>query len=171
LESNVLSPKPIFGSLLYVSEICSNNWTSIIIAEKILNAKPVRSISFANYISKKTENNSPLSELDLNKFEYEIEQEKEQITKPVRFDLVTNNKQSPLEEGESMNSNEYSIMPDWLKKDLDEASFIPLEALEKKENINIKLNCDLINPIIEINEIDVLKVLSLIILYLIYNHS
>lgn len=166
MESNVLSPKPIFGSLLYVSEICSNNWTSIIIAEKILNAKPVRSISFANYISKKTEYNSPLPELDLNKFEYEIEQEKEQLTKPVRFDLIAN-EQTPLEEGESMNSNEYSVMPDWLKKDLDEASFIPLEALEKKENIN-KLNSDLISPIIENNEINDLKVRSLIILYLIY---
>ena len=103
--------------------MCSCHWTSLVIAEQMLNSKPVRSISFANYMNKKgstsspgTGPDSPLSQIKSLELE-----PKEEINLSDelsgQFDISEVENEDSSDEIKEDSTNEYSDeMPDWLKK-------------------------------------------------------
>jgi len=107
-------PKPMFGSLYLVSEMCARYWNSIIIAEQIIDKKPVRSISCSEH-SKHIEwsiKQDQNSDSDLNL--------RDQIN-PDCIDL------------HGFSSQTSTDVPEWLKKDLENAEFISADVLNVKE--------------------------------------
>jgi NIMA (never in mitosis gene a)-related kinase 9 len=130
LSSTVSLPKPIFGSLHFVSDMRANSWNSIVIAEKILNTKPVRTVSYADYIKKETKRqssdiiNRQLSPIclsnDLSNIHFESNKSDE-------VQIPPNDK--------NLNNEDDSQMPDWLKQDFDDFKLndlISIDALESK---------------------------------------
>lgn len=141
-NSSICLPKPIFGSLHLVSDMSAKHWNSIIIAEKELNAKPVRSVSYADYMRKASfSNQSPSSGIgseinaeQLNQVESVYQNYLEQNS--ASRDEVNRNQESTFQKRVFNNQmNDSTGMPEWLKKDLEDADFIPIEALDKKESV------------------------------------
>ncbi len=142
-NSSTPFPKPIFGSLHLVSDMSSCYWNSIIIAERELNTKPVRSISYADYLRKETLNsrqgqNSVDSQSLLS------------FTPESSTGLVANRFErlrvdSPQVQFESDMSE---TTPEWLKNDIEDMDFIPMEALhndynkEKGKLVEQGIECD-----------------------------
>lgn len=127
-------PKPIFGSLHLVSDMSSCYWNSIIIAERVLTTKPVRSISYADYLRKESSRQG-LTDEDSPSFTPEAS------TGLVadRFENLRVLDSPPVEFKSSFNEASVSGTPDWLKKDMEGMDFIPMEALNesyKERKIN-----------------------------------
>ena len=122
-------PKPIFGSLYLVSEMCAKYWNSIIIAEQIIDKKPVRSISCSEHskhieLSIKHDQNS------------EIDFHSEEQT---NVDCVNPNGFPSREDS--------TDVPEWLKKDLEDAEFISADVLnvkEKEKTLTKRLQSELV---------------------------
>ena len=110
--------------------MCCCHWTSLVIAEQMLNSKPVRSISFANYMNKKSSTSSPGKGPDspLSQIKsLELEQ-KEEINisdeLPVKFDIYEVQNEENSEDIKEDSLNEYSSeVPDWLKKGIFQMIF------------------------------------------------
>ncbi|RNA10655.1 serine threonine- kinase Nek9 [Brachionus plicatilis] len=115
-SGTVCLPKPIFGSLYLVSEMCSRNWNSVIIAEKELDSKLLKSVSYVDFMkdssdkvslkSESGENNECGDESTCQKRDFNM------------FDCYETN----------------DDVPEWLKKDFEDADFIPIEALERSSS-------------------------------------
>lgn len=148
-SSCVCLPRPLFGSLHSVSEMCAKHWYSIIIAEKILNSKSLKSVSYLEYLrgistanlqasgseSDSVNSDNVTDELKRSILEnaassenFIIENNQEQ-TNQVRF--VENN-DFKLMKIETEKVEDTNDVPSWLKKDLEEADFIPIEPVAKK---------------------------------------
>ena len=133
LDTNIIcSPRPIFGSLYLVSDMCSRFWNSIIIVEKIIDAKALRSISH-NSRNVSTPNSTAQigSVFDsdyatMDKCELNLDEIiEEKISRPSVFDNIPECSQI----ARSIQSNN---LPDWLKNDLADAEFIPIKALDNE---------------------------------------
>lgn len=114
----VCLPKPIFGSLYLVSEMCSRNWNSVIIAEKELDSKLLKSVSYVDFgkdtSDKASLKSEPGDENDTNYVDESTCQKRD-------FNLY--------------NAGDTSEdIPEWLKKDFEDADFIPIEALERSSS-------------------------------------
>lgn len=115
--------------------MCCFGWSSLIIAEKILTTKPVKSLSLANYMNKKCLTNSNETSSTESKSFEPIDNDLIKNEK-IQFDLSSTSSENKLESEpfEHFDSNDESTdMPDWIKKDLDEASFIPIDALKREK--------------------------------------
>jgi hypothetical protein len=122
--------------------MCSRFWNSIIIAEKIIDAKAVRSISH-----KSVTVSSSLSQLmsvdsdygtynEKNDFLFELNNDNDDKPK-IKPTTIFDNVQQCSQIAQSITSNN---MPDWLKNDLQEAEFIPIDGL-KVINVEVGNNC------------------------------
>ena len=135
--SATATPKPIFGTLYKVNDMSSRHWHSIIIAEKILNQRAVRNFSYCDALRK--EKNSSIENLEeaatnqaripfnpdlINIARYD----KEESTLPVRH---FNFNQNFPENFNVLPNEETNHMPTWLRNDVNNAEFIPIEALNK----------------------------------------
>lgn len=115
--------------------MCASRWSCLIIAEKLLNIKPVRNISIGLMNKKNSNSSSELESLSsdpktADSLEQQLDEFKNLETEPIRFDLDDDTKE---ENKDDKSVSESSQIPDWLKKDFEDASFIPIEALDKKE--------------------------------------
>jgi hypothetical protein len=179
LETNTLCclPKPIFGSLHLVSDMSSKGWNSIIIAEKILNTKPVRNISYMNLVRRNLNTNSgsdnesgaesfqivssssdydSSNQLNMNNYNLYDEitnQQERNLINNVCESFEDNNfyEQKIIEDNGSFSQIDDDV-PDWLKKESENADFIPLQVLEQKmliesnkksSNIVVDAYCDI----------------------------
>ena len=126
----------------------ARNWNSIIIAEQILKAKPVRSVSYKNYM-RKTSSSSYFTESAVKDEEITNNTNIEDEIYGDIYNEVAEPEQHarclPNESGLLFNNNNNATegMPDWLKKDFEEADFIPIEALDKKANVKEKDDDDI----------------------------
>lgn len=147
-SSCVCLPKPIFGSLHLVSEMSCKHWNAMIIAEKILNSKSMRSISYADYLraaefrSDSVSSNKTVETNDESaaaaKQEYESSISVSSSTDPTaNIELET-----PPVAGLKpiFDLNMASEVPDWLKNDLAEADFIPIKPTEQQPPQIQKIN-------------------------------
>ena len=136
-EANVCLPRTT--SLAYVSEMSAKHWNSIIIAEQIIDEKSVKSLSYADYMRKTNtkfcvENEAtncvrPFEDLSLKEQLKNIENnEKLSESQKIIDESIRENKKV-LEDSQTG-------VPDWLKKDLEDAEFIPIEAFQKNEPIS-----------------------------------
>ncbi len=100
----------------------SCHWNTIIIAEKLLNAKPIRSVSYAEYMREKSVCSSLGSREDES-----LGSSPNMIYHSESTNKLTN-RFVKLE-----NTIEKSEIPEWLKNDIKEADFIPIEELNKKD--------------------------------------
>ena len=143
-DTNIVSsPRPIFGSLYLVSDMCSRFWNSIIIAEKIIDAKAVRSMSHNNrsLISTACSSTAQINSIsdsdyatmdkrenNINACEAIAIDEQPIITRPSIFDNIPQCSQIAR-------SIATDNMPEWLKNELEDAEFIPFRPLDGGENI------------------------------------
>ncbi len=146
-ETNVCIPKPLFGSLHLVSEMSARHWNSIIIAEQILDEKSVKSLSYADYMRKTStgvsvsiENNDMCATNCLRPFEdVSLKEQLKNIENNEKLFASQNagqfniDKNELIKEKKNSPENSQTGMPDWLKKDLEDAEFIPIEAFKKNE--------------------------------------
>lgn len=144
----VSSPKPVFGSLYYVNDISSSHWYSVIIAEILLEAKQVKSMAYHNqrrvepeqqqqnqarqnnyesldsaYCTRSVSNQSSIRD-------FNDEQENEEPIGDVALKI-------PEEIVE-----ESTEIPVWLKNDIAEAEFIPMDPTPKIESIEDQLKIE-----------------------------
>lgn len=142
-EEAICLPKPIFGSLYLVSDMCSKGWNSIIIAERIIEAKPVRSISYKSMVSV-TATIAAVTEEAANANNNDfIDSDYGTYASNRYFDQINeNNAQNESDAYElersahvifdnmAFNDEKKSIgssnMPDWLRNDLKSAEYIPI---------------------------------------------
>lgn len=147
-------PKTIFGSLHQVSELNSRYWHSTIIAEQTLNTRPVRSVSYAEYMRKGSTSASSI----VNSFEADqVARAASEINARIRADFVGFSEENDFRHnnnvseensravfGEPDNDDDKdddSGVPEWLKNDLKDAEFIPIEALRDVQE-PIKMSLD-----------------------------
>ncbi|XP_071962809.1 serine/threonine-protein kinase Nek9-like isoform X2 [Antedon mediterranea] len=125
-NNSIPSPRPIFGTLNVAPDLCCQHWHTIMIVEKVLNSKTLqshRSSSLGSVASKI----SLMSEEDIdNNVFTSIDGEEED----------QEHKQSQTEENdvrkEAVNGDEDgSTMPPWLKAELADAEFIPIEPQDE----------------------------------------
>ena len=147
--NSICLPKTIFGSLHLVSDMSARYWHSIIIAEQVLNTKPVRSVSYADYMKKSNLSleyesdgtnlvRSPSGLLPEQNINYDLlinvnEHENEVYFNSSTQDCRLVDKKNLLQRPFTSPSKEETDMPEWLKKDIEEADFIPIEVLERRE--------------------------------------
>ncbi len=144
-EANVCLPKPLFGSLAYVSEMSAKHWNSIIIAEQIIDEKSLKSLSYADYMRKTNtklfvENEAtncerPFEDLSLKEQLKNIENN-EKLLESKQIQDFNADKNELIKENRNSPENSQTGVPDWLKKDLEDAEFIPIEAFKKNEPIS-----------------------------------
>lgn len=144
----VCVPKPMFGSLHQVSGMDARGWNSIIIAEQILNFKPVRSASFTRKVTGSTSSSlaatpatPPVGGIEPSIFEdvSNSDSSNQESNKQATFEIqrpasiLTREQSEPVvfEVGE-----ETEFVPEWLKAEADGADFIPIDALNKSVNLN-----------------------------------
>ena len=132
---HVCLPKPIFGSLHFVSDMCCRGWNSIIIAEQILDSKPVRSMSYLDYLRK--ESSSSSSSYDVNaQFAHNQDQELFGRLEHVAVGSPCGEKafvEQQQQKQFSAGCGDNSEVPEWLKRDFNDASVIHIDALLNKK--------------------------------------
>ncbi|KAM9355138.1 serine/threonine-protein kinase Nek9 isoform 2-T2 [Pholidichthys leucotaenia] len=116
-------PRPIFGSLHHVPDLSCHGWHTIIIIEKVLNSKTIRSNSSGLSIGLSEEASSSSVDLDI-----EPSSETECRDRGFGGTMEINAEDSSM--GIPMmsmtNQTGDSSCPLWLKKELEDAEFIPM---------------------------------------------
>lgn len=147
--NSVAKPKPIFGSLHLVSDMNACYWNSIIIAERVINTKPVRSISYMEYLrNRDTISTATPSEL----VQYDPNFTPDSSTGLVENRFENFNFGSPpasFDRNDSTNENS-SETPEWLKADIANMDFIPIDALQGEKRDRM----DKVSELDEQNEIE-----------------
>lgn len=130
-QNSVPFPKPIFGCLHLVSDMASCYWNSIIIAEKILTTKPVRSISYAEYLRKGAQTPQEMSNENQGNFPSEVS------TGFVanRFEQLKIDSPPIYVDKQNFNETTLNQTPEWLKNDIESMDFIPMDALDRQEKL------------------------------------
>lgn len=129
-------PRPIFGSLHHVPDLSCRGWHTIIIMEKVLNSKTIRSNSSGISIGLGQEASSSLEDLDVEPgLETECRDGSLGGTREV-------NTEGDLMEAPMMtfgNQTGDSSCPLWLRKELEDAEFIPMPD-ESEESVQDQLS-------------------------------
>ncbi|MED6238961.1 hypothetical protein ATANTOWER_032886, partial [Ataeniobius toweri] len=116
-------PRPIFGSLHHVPDLSCRGWHTIIIMEKVLNSKTIRSNSSGISIGLGQETSASMEDLDMDPgSETECRNGSLGGTREV-------NTEEDLTEAPMMtfgNQTGDSSCPLWLRKELEDAEFIPM---------------------------------------------
>nr|XP_023684049.1 serine/threonine-protein kinase Nek9 [Paramormyrops kingsleyae] len=115
-------PRPIFGSLHHVPDLSCRGWHTILIVEKVLNSKTIRSNSSGLSIgSGLGQGSTSTMDLDLEQgFETGLRDGGSGGT--VEADMEERGLETPMMSVE----NNDSSCPFWLRKELQEAEFIPM---------------------------------------------
>ncbi len=88
------------------------------IAEQILNKKPMRNLSYVDY--KQYKDKFDLDSISCHSINLQTDQEETNF-------IIENEEDSQ----KSIIANESTDIPEWLKNDMKECEFIPIEALNK----------------------------------------
>ncbi|XP_012823574.1 serine/threonine-protein kinase Nek9 isoform X2 [Xenopus tropicalis] len=114
-------PRPIFGSLHHVTDLSCRGWHTILIVEKVLNSKTIRSNSSGLSIGTLAQSCSSGSG------SREEDSERESLTsdpsRGFRGTIEAEPETGPFNTTENMES---SSCPSWLRQELEEAEFIPM---------------------------------------------
>jgi hypothetical protein len=112
--------------------MCSRFWNSIIIVEKIIDAKALRSISHNSRNASNANSTVQIGSVfdsdyeTMKKFELNLDE----IIEAPRSSLFDNIPEC----SQISRSIESHNMPEWLKNDLADAEFIPIKALDNNNN-------------------------------------
>ncbi|KAM9465717.1 serine/threonine-protein kinase Nek9 isoform 1-T1 [Clarias gariepinus] len=117
-------PRPIFGSLHHVPDLSCRGWHTIIIMEKLLNSKTIRSNSSGVSIGSGI-GQSPSSSMDLDIYASDSEMREGIMGGTVEVDLEERGPETPSMVSMESKTNESSC-PSWLQKELQDAEFIPM---------------------------------------------
>ncbi|XP_023402139.1 serine/threonine-protein kinase Nek9 isoform X2 [Loxodonta africana] len=124
-------PRPIFGSLHHVPDLSCRGWHTILIVEKVLNSKTIRSNSSGLSIGTVVQSSSPGSGGSGGGEEEDSRQESE-TPDPSRGFRGTMEADRGMEglisptEAVGVSSGASSSCPGWLRKELENAEFIPM---------------------------------------------
>ncbi|XP_061824736.2 serine/threonine-protein kinase Nek9 isoform X1 [Nerophis lumbriciformis] len=118
-------PRPIFGSLHHVPDLSCRGWHTIIIMEKVLNSKTIRSNSSGLSIGSGMEQDGSISSgyLEINPGS-ETECLDRGLGGTAEVDPETCNLETPMMS--MANQTGDSSCPLWLRKELEDAEFIPM---------------------------------------------
>lgn len=116
-------PRPIFGSLHHVPELSCRGWHTILIVEKVLNSKTIRSNSSGLSIGTLAQSCSSGGSAAV-----EVDSAQESLSSEpsdggFRGTMEAEPETSPFNTTENMES---SACPSWLRQELEEAEFIPM---------------------------------------------
>uniref|UniRef100_A0A0G2K8N9 non-specific serine/threonine protein kinase n=1 Tax=Rattus norvegicus TaxID=10116 RepID=A0A0G2K8N9_RAT len=125
-------PRPIFGSLHHVPDLSCRGWHTILIVEKVLNSKTIRSNSSGLSIGTVVQSSSPGGRIGGGGGEEEDSQQESETPDPsggfrgtMEADRGMEGLISPTEAvGNSCGAS--SSCPGWLRKELENAEFIPM---------------------------------------------
>ncbi|OWK09661.1 NEK9 [Cervus elaphus hippelaphus] len=124
-------PRPIFGSLHHVPDLSCRGWHTILIVEKVLNSKTIRSNSSGLSIGTVVQSSSPGGGSGGGREEEDSQQESETPDPSGGFrgtmeaDRGMEGLVSPTE-AMRISSGASSSCPGWLRKELENAEFIPM---------------------------------------------
>ncbi|XP_057716086.1 serine/threonine-protein kinase Nek9 isoform X3 [Corythoichthys intestinalis] len=118
-------PRPIFGSLHHVPDLSCRGWHTIIIMEKVLNSKTIRSNSSGLSIGSGISQDSSIATVDLEmEPDSETECRDRGLGGTAEVDLDACNLETPMMSMANQTGN--SSCPLWLRKELEDAEFIPM---------------------------------------------
>ncbi|XP_077989490.1 serine/threonine-protein kinase Nek9-like [Glandiceps talaboti] len=138
----VCIPRPIFGTLHVVPDLSCCHWHAILVVEKVLKSKTIRSSSTTDLALKGTKPLVSRSESDVFHKEDEIDGDAIQANEEKKGNKESDT--SPVHDvdwtrgqhGVGHNPAESSI-PIWLKAELDDAEYIPMKThSENQQDIN-----------------------------------
>ncbi|MBV98514.1 Serine/threonine-protein kinase Nek9, partial [Eschrichtius robustus] len=125
-------PRPIFGSLHHVPDLSCRGWHTILIVEKVLNSKTIRSNSSGLSIGTVVQSSSPGGGSGGGRGEEEDSQQESETPDPsggfrgtMEADRGMEGLVSPTE-AVRIGSGASSSCPGWLRKELENAEFIPM---------------------------------------------
>ncbi|XP_072284243.1 serine/threonine-protein kinase Nek9 isoform X5 [Pyxicephalus adspersus] len=135
-------PRPIFGSLHHVPDLSCRGWHTILIVEKVLNSKTIRSNSSGLSIGTLAQSCSSGGSAGV-----EVDSARESLTSEpsdgrFRGTMEAEPETSPFNATENMES---SACPSWLRQELEEAEFIPMP--ETPSSGSIELSQDISAPL------------------------
>ncbi|KAM4690321.1 serine/threonine-protein kinase Nek9 isoform 2-T2 [Rhinophrynus dorsalis] len=139
-------PRPIFGSLHHVPDLSCRGWHTILIAEKVLNSKTIRSNSSGLSIGTLAQSCS-----SAGSGPREEDSEQESLTSDpsagFRGTMEAEPETGPFNRTENMES---SSCPSWLQQELEEAEFIPMP--ETPTSLSLESSRDASNSLREPEE-------------------
>ncbi|CAH2328936.1 serine threonine- kinase Nek9 [Pelobates cultripes] len=160
-------PRPIFGSLHHVPDLSCRGWHTILIVEKVLNSKTIRSNSSGLSIGTLAQSCS-----SSGSGRGEEDSERESLTSDPSEGFRGTIEAEPETRPFSMTENmESSSCPSWLRQELEEAEFIPmpetpssfgleptqevsLSSLEEQsENSELKLQEESKSPMLKLEDV------------------
>jgi hypothetical protein len=119
----------------------SRHWHSIIIAEQVLNSKPMRNISYIDYKQLKENNTSNTYDAadtrDSGISEYISNQDNNLDLEASKNYLYVDEQLEFKDYGKIMVRDEFEVpnestdIPEWLKNDMKDCEYIPIDALNK----------------------------------------
>uniref|UniRef100_A0A8C3LTA1 Serine/threonine-protein kinase Nek9 n=2 Tax=Phasianidae TaxID=9005 RepID=A0A8C3LTA1_CHRPC len=118
-------PRPIFGSLHHVPDLSCRGWHTIIIVEKVLNSKTIRSNSSGLSIGTVTQSTTGGGEEEENEREAETPDPSGGFRGTMEADRGMGGWISTTE-AKGSDSADISSCPGWLRKELENAEFIPM---------------------------------------------
>nr|XP_061798471.1 serine/threonine-protein kinase Nek9-like [Nerophis lumbriciformis] len=116
-------PRPIFGSLHHVPDLSCRGWHTIIIMEKVLNSKTIRSNSSGLSIGISQDSSIATVDLEMEP-DSETECRDRGLGGTAEVDLDACNLETPMMSMANQTGN--SSCPLWLRKELEDAEFIPM---------------------------------------------
>ncbi|KAM9294341.1 serine/threonine-protein kinase Nek9 [Gastrophryne carolinensis] len=115
-------PRPIFGSLHHVTDLSCHGWNTILIVEKVLNSKTIRSNSSGLSIGTLAQSCSSGGSAGVEE-DNAVESLSSEPSNGFRGTMEAEPEMSPFNTTENMES---SACPSWLRQELEEAEFIPM---------------------------------------------
>ncbi|XP_028677922.1 serine/threonine-protein kinase Nek9 [Erpetoichthys calabaricus] len=166
-------PRPIFGTLHHVPDLSCRGWHTILIVEKVLNSKTIRSNSSGLSVGAVGQGSASDLEM-LSNQESEASNDRGGSGGTVEADAGGPRLGTPAEYLKNMTD---SSCPDWLLKELEDAEFIPMpkntqeskdllpswhekQTLTYEEQMDLKTNEVAIKEQSEIDEAEFLPALS-----------
>ncbi|KAG5265945.1 hypothetical protein AALO_G00248110 [Alosa alosa] len=118
-------PRPIFGSLHHVPDLSCRGWHTILIMEKVLNSKTIRSNSSGVSIGSGVSHASTASvDLDVDQGSADTELRDGTLGRTVEADTEARYLDTSMMSMTSQTGN--SSCPSWLRQELKDAEFIPM---------------------------------------------
>ncbi|XP_040189320.1 serine/threonine-protein kinase Nek9 isoform X3 [Rana temporaria] len=127
-------PRPIFGSLHHVPELSCRGWNTILIVEKVLNSKTIRSNSSGLSIGTLAQSCSSGGSAQV-----EVDSARDCLSSEpsdggFRGTMEAEPETSPFNTTENMES---SACPSWLRQELEEAEFIPMPDTPSSASMDV----------------------------------
>ncbi|PIO26975.1 Serine/threonine-protein kinase Nek9 [Aquarana catesbeiana] len=127
-------PRPIFGSLHHVPELSCRGWNTILIVEKVLNSKTIRSNSSGLSIGTLAQSCSSGGSAQVEVDSARNSLSSEPSDGGFRGTMEAEPETSPFNTTENMES---SACPSWLRQELEEAEFIPMPDTPSSASMDV----------------------------------